>query len=164
MGFPGSAGHQNTLNYLQTELNNYADVVNFQNFTYQGYNNVTLSLTNIIAKFNPSKKNRILFCAHWDTRPRAEHAVNPAFRDKPILGGDHWSKRLRVLLELARLLKSNKVDYGIHLVFFDGEDYGQEHDLNNFCLGSKYFAANYYMDNIPAFCVLLDLVGDKHNF
>jgi hypothetical protein len=158
---PGSAGHQNTLNYLLTELKKYADVVNLQNFSYQGYDNVTLSLTNIIAKFNPGKKNRILFCAHWDTRPRAEHAVNPALRDMPILGANDGASGCGVLLELARLLKSNNVNYGIDLVFFDGEDYGQEHDLNNFCLGSKYFAVNNSMDNIPAFCVLLDLVGDK---
>ena len=157
----GFKGHQATLNYIQNELKKYTGDVELQNFTYPGYDSTTLHLTNIIAKFNPEKKNRIMFFAHWDTRPRAEHATKPALRDKPILGANDGASGCGVLLELARILKDNKINYGIDLVFLDGEDYGKEHDLNNFCLGSKYFAANYPADKLPAFGVLLDLVGDK---
>jgi glutaminyl-peptide cyclotransferase len=158
---PGSKGHRETLNYIQNELKKYTNHVELQNFTYSGYDSTVLSLTNIIAKFNPEKKNRIMFFAHWDTRPRAEHATKPALRDKPILGANDGASGCGVLLELARILKNNKINYGIDLVFLDGEDYGKEHDLNNFCLGSKHFAENYPTDKLPAFGVLLDLVGDK---
>ena len=158
---PGSKGHQAALNYIQNELKKYTADVELQNFTYPGYDNVTLYLTNIVAKFNPEKKNRIMFFAHWDTRPRAEHATKPELRDKPILGANDGASGCGVLLELARILKNNKINYGIDLVFLDGEDYGKEHDLNNFCLGAKYFAAKYPADKMPAFGVLLDLVGDK---
>ncbi|HED06318.1 MAG TPA: M28 family peptidase, partial [Ignavibacteria bacterium] len=102
-----------------------------------------------------------LFGAHWDTRPRAEHAKNPANRDKPILGANDGGSGSSILLELARLLKTHKVNYGVDLVFFDGEDYGKENDLNNFCIGSKYFAAKLNINDIPAFGILLDMVGDK---
>jgi hypothetical protein len=158
---PGSKGHQAALNYFQKELKKYTIYVDLQNFNYSGYESTTLQLTNIIARFNPDKKNRIIFYAHWDTRPRAEHATKLNLKDKPILGANDGASGCGVLLELARILKGNKINFGIDLVFLDGEDYGKEHDLNNFCLGSKYFAANYPADKMPAFGVLLDLVGDK---
>ena len=158
---PGSTGHAETLAYLQKELSQYADTLILQQFTYPGYNNVVLHLTNIIAKFNPNKKHRLLFCAHWDTRPRAEHATNPANKNKPILGANDGASGCGVLMELAQLLKNHKVNYGVDLVFLDGEDYGKEDDLNDFCLGSKYYAANLNTKDAPAFGVLLDMVGDK---
>lgn len=158
---PGSRGHDEALYYISNELKKYADDVKLQSFNYPGYNGEQLALTNIIAKFNPDKKDRILFCAHWDTRPRAEHAKDTTKRNQPILGANDGASGCGVLLELARLLKNNKVNYGIDLVLFDGEDYGKESDLNNFCLGSKYYSAKIQFDKMPAFAVLLDLVGDK---
>ncbi|HEY6906580.1 MAG TPA: hypothetical protein VI230_03890, partial [Ignavibacteriaceae bacterium] len=60
---PGSAGHSLALTYLQNELNKYADEVKLQQFTYPGYNE-QLNLTNIVARFNPENKKRIMICAH----------------------------------------------------------------------------------------------------
>lgn len=158
---PNSAGHAECLAYLENQLKKYADTLVLQPFTYPGYKGITLHLTNLIAEFNPKSKNRIILCAHWDTRPRSEHATNPADTNKPILGANDGGSGVGVLLEFARLLKQHKVNYGVELVFFDGEDYGRENDLNDFCLGSKYFAANYNINKAPAFCVLLDMIGDK---
>ncbi len=158
---PGSNGHRQALNFLQIELNKFADSVALQNFTYTGYDNEILELTNIIAKFNPSAKNRIIISAHWDTRPRAEHAFDKNNVNKPILGANDGASGTAVILVLAELLKSHKPGFGVDLVLFDGEDYGYESDLMNFCLGSKYFASNISENNRPAFAVLLDMVGDK---
>ena len=158
---PGSKAHEAALNYFQNELRKYSSDVELQSFTYPGYDSVTLHLTNVIAKFNSGNKNRIIFFAHWDSRPRAEHATKESLKDKPIPGANDGASGCGILLELARILKDNNINYGVDLIFLDGEDYGKEHDLNNFCLGSKYFAANYPVDKLPAFGVLLDLVGDK---
>ena len=158
---PGSRGHYEELLYLERELKKYADTVVAQEFNYSGYDNEQLKLTNVIAKYNPSAKDRIILCAHWDTRPRSDHDPDPKKRDLPILGANDGASGVGILLEVARLLKNQKVNYGIDLVFFDGEDYGKESDLDNFCLGSKYYAANYKNPNLPAFGILLDLVGDK---
>lgn len=158
---PNSSGHTKALKYLQNELNKYCDKVDLQQFYYTGYDNEKLALTNIIGKFNPAAKNRIVLCAHWDTRPRAEKAADPKRRNEPILGANDGGSGVGVLLELARVLKSNKVSYGVDIVLFDGEDYGKEEDLDNFCLGAKYYAANIGHTTMPAFSVLLDLVGDK---
>lgn len=157
---PGSSGHALALTYLQNELNKFADKVELQPFTYPGYNE-TLNLTNIIAKFNPGNKNRILICAHWDTRPRSEHSKDSTKRNLPILGANDGASGCGVILELARVLNKNKVNIGVDLALFDGEDYGKENDLDNYCLGSKYYSINIPGGIYPRFAILLDMVGDK---
>lgn len=158
---PNSKAHVATLNYLTNTLSKFTQTVIKQPFTYTGYNGEKLQLTNIIAKFNPKVKNRILISAHWDSRPRSEHAKDPAKRKLPVLGANDGASGVGVILELAKILSKNKIDYGIDLVLFDGEDYGKESDLSNFSLGSKYYASKMITENYPAFAVLLDMVGDK---
>ncbi len=156
---PNSEGHKKALDFLASELRKFNDNVELQNFAYPGYNE-TLSLTNLIARFNPDSPNRIFICAHWDTRPRAEHDEDESKRNLPILGANDGGSGTGMVLELARILKENPVDYGIDLILFDGEDYGHESDLANYALGAKYFAATKQNYN-PKFGILLDLVGDK---
>ncbi|MEJ2613864.1 MAG: M28 family peptidase [Ignavibacteriaceae bacterium] len=149
------------LNYIQSELSKYSDDVALQQFSYQGYGNESLQLTNIIAKFNPQNKHRIIICAHWDTRPRAEEDKDLNLQNKPIPGANDGGSGVGIILEIARLLKSNQITYGIDLILFDGEDYGKPNDLENYSLGAKYFTANLPQDYQPVFAVLLDMVGDK---
>lgn len=157
---PGSAGHQAALNYFNNELRKYADIVYLQEFSYPGYDE-QLHLTNIVAQFNPNSTNRIFICAHWDSRPRSEQDKNPANQNLPVPGANDGASGVGVILELARILKSQPVDYGVDLILFDGEDYGKEGDINNYLLGAKYFAAQRPVDYQPHFGILLDLVGDK---
>lgn len=158
---PGSLGHKKALNYFQEEFEKYCDSLILQTFSYNGYNNERLELTNIIAKFNPTEKNRIIICAHWDTRPRAEHDADSTKRNFPIIGANDGASGCGIILELARLLNETEINYGVDLILFDGEDYGKESDLENFCLGSKYFAANLPEGYAPVFAILIDMVGDK---
>jgi glutaminyl-peptide cyclotransferase len=158
---PGSEGHKKGKEFLESELRKYADEVELQNFTYTGYENEKLELTNIIAKFNPKSEKRIFICAHWDCRPRSDQDKIEKNKLLPIPGANDGASGCGIILELARILKQNKIDYGIDLVLVDGEDYGKESDLTNYCLGAKYFAANVPSTYKPVFGVLLDLVGDK---
>lgn len=157
---PGSAGHTLALSYLQNELNRYADEVKLQSFSYPGYDE-ELNLTNIIARFNPKNKNRVMICAHWDSRPRSEHSKDSTKRNLPIPGANDGASGCGVILELARILGSDKINYGVDLVLLDGEDYGKENDLDNYCLGSKYYSVNLPDGIYPRFAILLDMVGDK---
>lgn len=161
---PGSEAHRKAKLFFENELKKYADEVVLQNFTYTGYENTKLDLTNIIAKFNPKSENRIFICAHWDSRPRSDQDKKESNKNLPILGANDGGSGVGVILELARLLKQHKVEYGIDLILFDGEDYGVESDLSNYCLGSKYFAANIPQNYKPVFGILLDLVGDKEAY
>ena len=40
-----------------------------QRVTLSGYDGTQLKATNIIASYRPEMAERILLCAHWDTRP-----------------------------------------------------------------------------------------------
>ncbi len=158
---PGSVGHQQCLQYLTFELQKYADAVNQQSFRHTGYGGRSYRMTNIIASFNLESTNRILLGAHWDTRPRAEHDPDPDRRDEPILGANDGASGVAVLLEIARLLSKHPPSIGVDIILFDGEDYGREGDLDQYCLGAKHFARNMPSGFRPRFGIIVDMVGDK---
>lgn len=157
---PNSEGHKRTEDYLFNKLKAYAGnrSVFAQQFSHVGYEGDTLALTNIIAAFNTQSTDRIMLCAHWDTRPRAEEdSLNP---EKPILGADDGASGVAVLLELARLMSENLPEVGVDIVLFDGEDYGKQGSLDQYFLGSRYWANNPPVKNYrPRFGILLDMVG-----
>ncbi|MBI5473377.1 MAG: M28 family peptidase [Ignavibacteriae bacterium] len=157
---PNSKGHSACLNYLEQTLRASTSDVQLQPFSVAGYNE-TLALTNIIAKFNPEATSRVLLCAHWDTRPRADQDTNISRRNEPILGANDGASGVAVLLEIASLLKQLSPQIGVDIVLFDGEDYGTEGDLSKYFLGAKFFAANKPPAYNPRFGILLDMVGDK---
>ena len=160
---PNSKGHQQAKQYFLNTLKQYAGprYVYAQNFTARGYNGDTLALSNIIASFNPQSSDRIMLCAHWDTRPRADRdSVN---REKPILGADDGASGVGVLLEFARLFEAHPPPIGVDIVLFDGEDYGKEGDLQKYFLGSRHWAKNPPVEGYaPRFSILLDMVGGQN--
>ena len=158
---PNSRGHTECLKFLADTLHRSADHVRLQHFTHKGYGNEELRLTNVIASFRPELKERILLCAHWDTRPRAERDPNIMRRNQPILGANDGASGVAVLLHLADLMKAEPPPLGVDIVLFDGEDYGVEGDLANYLLGSRFFVSKTAADYQPRFGILLDMVGDK---
>ena len=159
--FPGSPGHEQCRKYLLDKLSGYTDLIKTQDFTYRDEAlQKDLKLTNIIASFYPEKKERMLLCAHWDTRPFADLDPDSALRSEPILGANDGASGVAILLEIARIVSLKEPRRGVDLIFFDGEDWGPENDVDKFCLGSKYFARNKGSYQ-PRFSILLDMVGDK---
>jgi glutaminyl-peptide cyclotransferase len=159
---PNSVGHQQTRAYLISEFRRFAGshAVFAQNFNYAGYDNDTLSLSNIIAAFNPQSRTRILLSAHWDTRPRADEDTDPARRGEPIMGADDGGSGVGVLLEIARLMSEHMPPIGVDILLFDGEDYGTSGDLDRYFLGARYWSENPPVPGYtPRFGILLDLVG-----
>jgi glutaminyl-peptide cyclotransferase len=159
---PNSKGHKECLGFLATKLRTCAREVRLQDFSHTGYGGEILRLTNIIAAFNAEAQPRILLCAHWDTRPRADQDPDPEKREKPILGANDGASGVAVLLELATLMKEDPPPIGVDLVLFDGEDYGTEGDHASYLLGSRYFARNRPSTYLPRFGILLDMVGDTY--
>lgn len=158
---PGSRGHRDCLLYLTTALRGTGAEVRVQEFTHTGYNGERLRLSNIIASFQPKAQARILLCAHWDTRPRAEHDENLSRRNQPILGANDGASGVAVLLEIAGLFTTSPPPVGVDIVLFDGEDYGNEGDHPQYLLGSRHFASKNLTGSLPRFGILLDMVGDK---
>lgn len=159
---PNSQGHRDCLAYLQATLRGLADDVRLEPFTHPGYDGETLRLTNLIASFRPEAKFRILLCAHWDTRPRADQDPDRSKRELPILGANDGASGVAVLLEIATVLKAHGPAVGVDLVLFDGEDYGKEGDHQNYLIGSRYFASHRPAEYLPRFGILLDMVGDTY--
>ena len=155
--FPGSTAHQETQAYLFAELEKFAQEVKLQPFEFRQKNQV-LKMNNILARFGGDGSGTILLAAHWDTRPFADRDPNPANRDTPIIGANDGASGVAVLLEIARVLKSNPPPNPVIIVLFDGEDYGKT--VSDMFLGSRYFAQN--MGSWSAdFGILLDMVGDR---
>jgi glutaminyl-peptide cyclotransferase len=157
---PNSSGHEACLGFLSETLQRSADQVRLQHFTRPGYDE-ELWLTNVTASFRPELQDRILLCAHWDTRPRADRDENPMRRNQPIPGANDGASGVAVLLHLADLMKISPPPVGVDVVLFDGEDYGMEGDLPRYLMGSRFFAEEKPADYQPRFGVLLDMVGDK---
>ncbi|MBN2104561.1 M28 family peptidase [bacterium] len=158
---PGSDAHEKCLKFIIDELKKYSSCVEKQTFRMTlplGSN--TYQCTNVMASFGQQSK-RILLCAHWDTRPRADHDPNPENRNTPILGANDGASGVAVLLELARILHNHRAPIGIELVFFDAEDAGLDGQPETWCLGSKYFAESGWLTVFPQYAILLDLIGDR---
>ena len=107
----------------------------------------TRAANNIIAKVNPENNDRILLCAHWDSRPWADNDADEKNHHKPIAAANDGASGVGVMLEICRLLQQNPVKVGIDLVCFDAEDMGtpqwaetEESDSHTWCLGSKFWA------------------------
>jgi glutaminyl-peptide cyclotransferase len=155
---PGSEAHEAMLAWLVVTLNGLADNVALQNFTTTAADG-DVRLTNVIASFSPERRERILLCAHWDTRAVADRDPDPANRGKPIPGADDGASGVAILIELARVMADRRPPAGVDLVFFDGEDGGDGGGLGNWCLGSRYYASRMG-DYCPRFAVVVDMVGD----
>lgn len=157
---PGSAAHDSVLAFIIGELRRGSSSVRLQRFEVEDpYGAGPLALTNVIASFAPERKERVLIAAHYDTRPWADQETDEDKQRQPILGANDGASGVAVLLELARILsKRTPPHVGVDLVFFDGEDYGREGDLEFYLLGSKYFGANL-RGYRPKCGVVLDMVG-----
>ncbi|MGH7457278.1 MAG: M28 family peptidase, partial [bacterium] len=69
---PDTPAHDSCRAFLVAELQKHADRVAEQNFEeHLATLNKTIKLTNIIASFEMAATQRILLCAHWDSRPWA---------------------------------------------------------------------------------------------
>ncbi len=157
---PGTAVHDTVLNWLRDFMDSLADETIVQSFSGTGYKGKILSMGNVIARFNSKSKKRVLFCAHWDTRPWADRDPDSLNWETPILGANDGASGVAVLMHLAEILKHNSPPLGVDIVLFDGEDYGHEGDLDRYLMGSRYYAKNL-VTNKPYYAVLLDMIGDK---
>ncbi|MEJ2540268.1 MAG: M28 family peptidase [Gemmatimonadota bacterium] len=155
---PGTAGHQAQLLWMTERLQRAADTVILQPFTHvHSETGEELQLTNVFARFLPEAPRRLLFLAHWDTRPTSDQEETPEARALPVPGANDGGSGTAVLLHLADLLAEVPPDVGVDLLLVDGEDYGPT--TEDMFLGARYFARDL-PDPRPDYGVLLDMVGD----
>jgi len=169
---PGSAAHKACAAWLSQTFKRFGTTVIEQPFKAKTYFG-TLDAVNIIAQYRPELSNRILLCAHWDSR----HIASKDTKDQnnPILGADDGASGVGVLLEMARMIQQTPIEYGIDFICFDAEDLGDERKPENsasimaqngantnetWCLGSQYWSQNLHKPGYKAqFGILFDMVG-----
>jgi glutaminyl-peptide cyclotransferase len=154
---PGTPGHAAQLEWMTSQLTQYADTVILQPFTHTTRAGATLHMTNVFARFRPELTERILLLAHWDTRPTAD--LDPERPDQPIDGANDGASGVAVLMHLAGILASHPAPIGVDILLTDGEDYGPG-DADMY-LGARHFAANQPAGYPPLYGVLIDMVGDR---
>ena len=160
---PGTDGHARMAAWLDSLLRARADSVVVQRWTHVTRGGDTLPLINLFASFNPTATQRILFLAHWDTRPRSDGpAATPADSAKPVPGANDGASGVAVLLGVAEALDSVPPSIGVDLLFVDGEDYGDffADGRPDVLIGSRYYAQNQ-LAPAPLYAVLFDMVGDR---
>ncbi len=161
---PNTEAHRKCGEYLVSELIRFGLEVTEQEVTLETYDNQELQAKNIIASFQPENKNRILLCAHWDSRPFADQDPDPKNHHTPIDGANDGAGATGCLLEIARQLGLKSPAIGIDIILFDAEDWGApEFDKQNrggWCLGSRYWAAHPHIPRYTAkYGILLDMVS-----
>ena len=168
---PETDAHAACAEWLTAKLGEYADTVIVQDFRTKLFNGKGIDGQNIVGVFHPEANKRIVLCAHWDSRPYADHDPDEANTHTPIDGANDGASGVGVLLECARLFKAQPLPekLGIDIVLFDLEDYGPhvddaekyyDDDLNYWALGSQYWAKHPHVYGYRAYYgILLDMVG-----
>jgi Zn-dependent M28 family amino/carboxypeptidase len=160
---PGSPAAKKAGDWIISQMRARADTVIVQSFTYPTADGKKLPLRNILARFRPDLKERVLYLTHWDSRPISESATTEAERKMPVPGANDGASGVGMFVALADVLKKTRPTVGVDLLFTDGEDYGQfgppEVDV---LIGAKYFATHLPSpDYKPLYGVLWDMIGDR---
>jgi len=159
---PNTPPHDRTAAWLADKLKALGAEVEEQKFTATAYTGTELRGNNIIGRFNPAMTDRILLCAHWDTRHIADSDL--AKPGDVVEGADDGASGVGVLLEIARQIGLSTPDIGVDIVFLDLEDYGESGgggSAESWGLGAQYFARNLSGPK-HRYGILLDMVGGKN--
>lgn len=165
---PGSQAHRLCSDYIVSQLQRFgADTILTQTGLVTAHNGAQLPIMNIMGRFNPEAKDRVLLAAHYDTRPWADNESTEERRATPIPGANDGASGVGVILEIARQLGITAPGIGVDLLLVDAEDYGTSAGWGNndetWCLGTQYWAERmpYTASNRPRFGIVLDMVGGR---
>ena len=159
-----SEAHELCGQWIVEMFRSYGMEVTEQRATLMGFDDTPLQGNNIIARYQPQLSNRILLCAHWDSRPWADNDPDPANHTKPVMAANDGASGVAVMLEVARVLCADtcRLPIGIDFVCFDAEDWGTEDVSESWALGAQYWSETFKQQpsaTKPRYGILLDMVG-----
>ena len=159
---PGTEAHRRAGDWIVAQLRPLADTVVEQRWSHVTARGDTLALRNVLARFRPAAAERVLYLAHWDSRPTSDEAADPRRRLLPVPGANDGASGVALLIALAQALRAAPADVGVDLLFVDGEDYGDFGANQDVLIGSTYFAEHLPSPGYaPLYGVLWDMVGDR---
>lgn len=156
--YPGSEGHAICRDWLIEKSKAYADTVIVQEFTaYRPDKGQDVTAWNIIARFSPENKQRVMLSAHWDTRPISD--MDLLNYNTPVPGANDGASGTAVLIELMKTIKTLGLKEGVDIIFWDAEDMGIARSGKYFCQGSEFYSKNIILPK-PRKGILIDMIGD----
>ncbi len=168
---PGSEAWAQCGEWLVASFRTLGCEVEEQKTEVTAYDGSSLPCNNIIARLNPAARDRILLCAHWDSRPWADNDHDKANHHTPVPAANDGASGVAVMLELARAITQcpTTMKTGIDFVCFDVEDCGRpqwaqddDDERDAWCLGSTYWARQAVANGYKArFGILFDMVGGR---
>lgn len=165
---PNTDAHEKCADYIAAAFEKLGYKVTLQTATLPRYDGVSMKNVNIFASCDTVSERRILISAHWDSRPWADQDDNEENHKKPVLAANDGASGVAVMLEVARLLKSDTtLRVGIDFVCFDAEDWGTpqwadtQDDADTWALGAQYWAENLPQGYEARYGILLDMVGGE---
>lgn len=168
---PNTEAHEKCADYIATEFEKLGYTVVRQTVVLPRYDGVKMKNVNLFATSDTTSAPRILFSAHWDSRPWADQDPDEKNHKTPVLAANDGASGVAVMLEIARVIKQQAPNIAVDFVCFDTEDCGapewdktgdSEKDETSWCLGSQYFAANLPRPEYrPIYGINLDMVGAK---
>ena len=177
-----SEAHERCAQWIVRKFEQLGLQVTTQKTVLSGYDGTALKATNIIASYKPEATERIMICAHWDSRPWADNDPDEANHKKPVMAANDGASGVGVMLEIARLLNPSpntqhpspntqhpSPNIGVDFICFDAEDWGTPqwaegttHDGDTWALGAQYWSANPHKQGYKArYGILLDMVGGQ---
>jgi hypothetical protein len=118
-------------------------------------------MANLMVSWHPEKQERILLCAHYDTRPYPDQdRRNPR---GTFIGANDGASGVALLMELSHRLAALDGKLGVDFVLFDAEEFVFDDNADIYFLGSEYFARQYAAKRLDCryrYAVLLDMIGD----
>lgn len=158
-----SEAHRKALAYFTAHFQGLGFTVKPQAFTHTDMETgKRVPMVNLLVTVpgRDAKRKPVLFCAHWDSRPRADQEASAMLAGQPITGANDGASGAAILMEMANGMKKKPPLQTVWLALFDGEDYGKEGNLQEYFLGARHFADNLPVGNLE-YALLFDMVGDK---
>ena len=157
---PECPGADKAIDWMSSELKSAGWEVIKQTFDATLYTGKEVRGTNVIGRYNPHVKERVMLCAHWDSRMIADKDTTR--KEEPIAGANDGASGVGVILQIAKTISENPIPMGVDVVFFDLEDQGKDGSSDEYSwgLGSQYWAKNLPDDPYEVkYGILLDMVG-----
>lgn len=163
-----SKAHDDCEKWIISKFESFGMQVTPQKAVLKGYDGTSLNSTNIIASYRPDLTDRVLLCAHWDSRPWADNDPDEANWKTPVMAANDGASGVAVMLEIARLLSKDTLQLGVDFICFDAEDWGvpqwneDNFDSDSWALGAQFWSTNLHKKGYRArFGILLDMVGGQ---
>jgi hypothetical protein len=157
----GSAGMLKQQKLLVDHFEKLGGKVKLDRFRYRNPRDGSpVDMANVVVEWHPERQERILVCAHYDTRPFPDQdPVNPT---GVFIGANDGASGVALLMELGKAMSELKGPVGVDFALFDGEEF-VFNDNDPYFIGSEWFARQYATGKPPyryRAAILLDIVAD----